>query len=141
MFAAHLVCPAGAFETTAPTATSDRACSPCSAGYYCAGDLAQPQPCGSAAKWSAESYGACKPALPGTYTLPEAGDATIRTGVRDCPAGYSCNDGIRTRCITGTYQSLTGKAECLPCFTCPNGVNQVSSCTSTQNTRCLGMLQ
>ena len=97
-----------------------------------------PQPCGSAAKWSDDGAGACTTAAPGKYTLPEAGDATIRTGERDCPAGYSCNSGVRTRCGTGTYQSLTGKDTCLPCFTCPSGVTQLSSCTASQNTRCVG---
>jgi hypothetical protein len=41
-----------------------------------------------------------------------------------CPAGFACNNNIKTQC-TGTTYADTGFSSCLPCpqgFTCSNGI-------------------
>lgn len=73
----------------------------------------------------------------GWYSTPDiVGTEGVRTGEQQCESGYSCVNGIRSPCPTGTYQNLPGQQGC---NACPagyygNALNETSAnCTGSCN--------
>ena len=134
----YSVCSAGTYETTSPTATNDRVCTACPAGYLCSGAI-QPQACGSSSSYSSGGASSCTQVTAGYYTTPTNASATTRTGQSICPAGSSCNSGNATVCAAGKYQALPGQTSCQSCSSCATGLNMTVSCNLTADIVCKGL--
>ena len=114
-------CPAGRFGASdglpSSTCTGD-----CPAGYYCGNGTVAPLVCGNASVYC--PGGSSSPSLvpPGSYSTPEAGNASLRSGVAQCQSGEYCvaGSGVRLPCSGGTYSADVGRT--IPCDTsCPAG--------------------
>jgi hypothetical protein len=82
-------CPAGKFSNVTANV---RQCPACECGRF-----------------SSAGSAACDGECPdGTYTLDGAGCTA-------CPQGSACTGGIRTACISGTYQQARGQSTCNDC--------------------------
>ena len=134
---AYTVCAAGSYETSAPSATANRQCSACPAGYYCTGP-SPPQGCGSATLYAFGSASSCSMVSSGFYSTPTDVSASFRTGQSACMAGSYCIGGVSNVCGVNTYQPIIGQVSCLSCPGCTTGLNQTMPCSTTAATICKG---
>jgi hypothetical protein len=137
LFVAISTCSAGTYISTNATRTSDRVCSSCAPGYFCAGGVVAPQACGSANKYSKGNATACADVDVGYYSTPET-DQTVsnRTGKQICPVGYRCSLGLRVACTGQTFQNETGQVDCSTCSTCSARFYTFSNCSQSSDTVC-----
>eukprot|EP00730_Choanoeca_flexa_P001120 TRINITY_DN10485_c0_g3_i3.p1 TRINITY_DN10485_c0_g3~~TRINITY_DN10485_c0_g3_i3.p1 ORF type:complete len:1604 (+),score=383.94 TRINITY_DN10485_c0_g3_i3:647-4813(+) len=127
-------CAPGSYETAPCTASTNRQCSACPAGYACSGGTSRVE-CGGNAFFAGPFATRCSVVKAGHYST--GGTATTRTGEAICPAGYKCESGQRTPCEELiTYQSATGKTSCVSCSQCARGYTAVIACKIDADTVC-----
>lgn len=144
-------CPQGYFESSQPTATSDRICSsvspPCMSGYYqtAAPTKVADRVCTLCQEGSVASPGSaigiepCEACKPGTAitTSGQMGPCSAHS----CPAGTADDDSDPTtectQCAPGTFQAASGKTSCMAAATgCPAGQEITVAATITSDRVC-----
>ncbi len=68
----------------------------------------------------------------GSYSTPEGGSETTRTGVTQCSKGEYCSGGVRSQCPAGKYGGSTGLQSLSACTDCDAGYVCAAGSTSAQ---------
>jgi len=143
-------CLAGTYETTACTLTTNRACTTCTAGYYCpsngmtsqiqcqAGYYCPTAGMTSQTQCTAGNY--CPTAGMTSQTQCTAGNYCPTNGMTSqiqCQAGYYCPTAgmtSQTQCTAGNYcptAGMTSQTQCTAGNYCPtNGMTSQTQCTA-----------
>ena len=117
-------CPPGRFGGTGEGSASCEG--PCQAGYYCTGSSPSSvqNECGGSRFFCQSGSSVPTAASPGDYTSGGSSPNT-RTDATTCEPGFFCDQGVRTACPAGRYQSTPAAQTNLcegPCragFFCP----------------------
>ena len=115
-------CPGGRYGGTTGL-TSSSCTGVCAAGVVCPVGTSVPTPCGNASVYCGTGSAVSVAVPQGSYSTPEAADATQRTGVSVCGPGQYCVAGVRSPCAEGTFSSVPARTT--PCDAlCPPGMQQ-----------------
>ncbi|GMF50831.1 unnamed protein product [Phytophthora fragariaefolia] len=141
-------CPAGTYGETSGLSTA--ACSgKCAPGYYCP---SYPNPpsisrtqneCGNSSVYCPEGTGnEPKFVLSGYYSILTSGLAgdgrnATQNGMKKCPKGFYCRQGIRIRCPEGTYGDMEGLSAVSCSGWCPAGYSCPFATTDYRLNPCL----
>ena len=127
----HAMCAKGEHESSAPSATSNRGCSPCEAGTFStATNAASCEACPSGKYQDLIGQPFCEakqPCAPGTFDANTTDVSSARC--KPCPAGFWCQDGKQQQCGSANLfcppQSKTPTAVAIGHYSVPTNSSKV----------------